>query len=140
MVCHKGRNVRGLVEGLLGGKLEPQTFITRLQEQLKGKLPASHQLGLVYFLRKWLPSLQDSLAKGELAVEGVTVPEHQEKGGVEENTDINLLKNIPSLLDGSDSHVRISILQRLFLPALTIYFSTLICYYASMDRARKMKL
>ena len=100
------RNVRGLVKGLLGGELEPLTFITRLQGQLKGNLPKSHQLGLVYFLKKWLPSLQDSLARGELTVEGVTVPRHLMEGDAKQNTDVDPPKNVASLLGGSDSDVR----------------------------------
>ena len=107
------RNVQGLVEGLLGGQLEPLTFITRLQKQLKGNLPKSHQLGLVYFLRKWLPSLQDSLARGELTVEGVTVPGHLKEGDAKQNTDVDPPKNVASLLGGSNSHVRISTFKRL---------------------------
>jgi len=63
-------NVRSLIQGLIDGKVEPEIFTTRLQKELN----SSPQPCLVPFLKKSLPYLQNSLASGELSIEGVRAP------------------------------------------------------------------
>ena len=63
-------NVRSLIQGLIDGKVEPEIFTTRLQKELN----SSPQPCLVPFLKKSLPHLQNSLASGELSIEGVRAP------------------------------------------------------------------
>ena len=63
-------NVRGLIQGLIDGKVEPEAFTTRLQKELN----SSPQPCLVPFLKKSLPYLQHSLRTGELTIEGVRTP------------------------------------------------------------------
>ena len=63
-------NVRNLIQGLIDGKVEPELFTTKLQ----GELSSAPQPCLVPFLKKSLPYLQQSLASGELTIEGVRAP------------------------------------------------------------------
>jgi len=63
-------NVRGLIQGLVDGRVEPENFTTRLQQELN----SSPQPCLVPFLRRSLPFLQQSLRNGELIIEGVRPP------------------------------------------------------------------
>ena len=63
-------NVRNLIQGLIDGKVEPELFTTKLQKELS----SSPQPCLVPFLKKSLPYLQQSLASGELTIEGVRAP------------------------------------------------------------------
>merc|ERR1719412_2750094 len=63
-------NVRTLIQGLIDGQVEPEIFTTRLQKELN----SSPQPCLVPFLKKSLPYLQNSLASGELSIEGVRAP------------------------------------------------------------------
>ena len=63
-------NVRNLIQGLIDGKVEPEVFTTKLQRELS----SSPQPCLVPFLKKSLPYLQQSLAMGELTIEGVVAP------------------------------------------------------------------
>merc|ERR1719317_656755 len=64
------RNVRGLIQGLIDGRVEPEVFTTKLQKELN----SSPQPCLVPFLKKSLPYLQHSLATRELTIEGVNPP------------------------------------------------------------------
>merc|ERR1719376_1407582 len=64
------RNVRGLIQGLIDGRVEPELFTTKLQKELN----SSPQPCLVPFLKKSLPYLQHSLATRELTIEGVNPP------------------------------------------------------------------
>ena len=64
------RNVRGLIQGLIDGRVEPELFTTKLQKELN----SSPQPCLVPFLKKSLPYLQQSLAMRELTIEGVNPP------------------------------------------------------------------
>ena len=63
-------NVRQLIQGLIDGKVEPETFTTKLQRELN----SSPQPCLVPFLKRSLPYLQASLISGELTIEGVNAP------------------------------------------------------------------
>ena len=63
-------NVRNLIQGLIDGKVEPELFTTKLQRELS----SSPQPCLVPFLKKSLPYLQQSLASGELTIDGVRAP------------------------------------------------------------------
>ena len=64
------RNVRGLIQGLIDGRVEPELFTTKLQKELN----SSPQPCLAPFLKKSLPYLQQSLAMRELTIEGVNPP------------------------------------------------------------------
>jgi len=64
-------NVRHLIQGLIDGKVEPEVFTTKLQKELS----SSPQPCLVPFLKKSLPYLQQSLASGELTIDGVRAPQ-----------------------------------------------------------------
>ena len=63
-------NVRKLIQGLIDGKVEPETFTTKLQRDLK----SSPQPCLIPFLKRSLPYLQASLIIGELTIEGINAP------------------------------------------------------------------
>lgn len=63
-------NVRNLIQGLIDGKVDPETFTTKLQKELN----SSPQPCLVPFLKKSLPYLQQSLSSGELSIDGVRAP------------------------------------------------------------------
>ena len=63
-------NVRNLIQGLIDGKVDPETFTTKLQRELN----SSPQPCLVPFLKRSLPFLQASLTSGELSIEGVRAP------------------------------------------------------------------
>merc|ERR1712012_189081 len=69
-------NVRQLIQGLIDGKVNPETFTTNLQRELN----SSPQPCLVPFLKKSLPYLQHSLASRELTIEGVTAPRMDQVG------------------------------------------------------------
>ena len=64
------RNVRGLIQGLIDGRVEPELFTTKILKELN----ASPQLSLAPFLKKSIPYLQQSLAMRELTIEGVNPP------------------------------------------------------------------
>merc|ERR1719394_2379451 len=70
------RNVRGLIQGLIDGRVEPELFTTKLQKELN----SSPQPCLVPFLKKSLPYLQQSLAMRELTIEGVNPPSSAQVG------------------------------------------------------------
>merc|ERR1719209_1557066 len=70
------RNVRGLIQGLIDGRVEPELFTTKLQKELN----SSPQPCLVPFLKKSLPYLQQSLAMRELTIEGVNPPNASQVG------------------------------------------------------------
>ncbi len=63
-------NVRKLIQGLIDGNVDPETFTTKLQKELN----SSPQPCLVPFLKKSLPYLQNSLRSGELTIDGVRAP------------------------------------------------------------------
>ena len=63
-------NVRQLIQGLIDGKVDPETFTTKLQRELN----SSPQPCLVPFLKRSLPYLQQSLINGELSIDGVRAP------------------------------------------------------------------
>jgi len=63
-------NVRNLIQGLIDGVIVPEDFTDKLQRELK----SSPQPCLVPFLKKSLPHLRQSLASGELSIEGVNPP------------------------------------------------------------------
>jgi transcription initiation factor TFIID subunit 4 len=63
-------NVRNLIQGLIDGKVDPDTFTTKLQKELH----SSPQPCLVPFLKRSLPYLQQSLLNGELSIDGVRAP------------------------------------------------------------------
>lgn len=63
-------NVRQLIQGLIDGKVNPETFTTNLQRELN----SSPQPCLVPFLKRSLPYLQQSLINGELSIDGVRAP------------------------------------------------------------------
>ena len=63
-------NVRNLIQGLIDGVVDPETFTTKLQRELN----SSPQPCLVPFLKRSLPFLQNSLSSGELTIEGVRAP------------------------------------------------------------------
>ncbi|XP_037772665.1 transcription initiation factor TFIID subunit 4-like isoform X7 [Penaeus monodon] len=64
------RNVRNLIQGLIEGRVEPEVFTEELQKDLN----SSPQPCLVPFLKKTLPYLRVSLARGELTIDGVRPP------------------------------------------------------------------
>ncbi|KAF2354536.1 TAFH/NHR1 [Trinorchestia longiramus] len=64
------KNVRNLIQGLIDSKVEPEAFTEELQKDLN----SSPQPCLVPFLRKTLPFLRASLARGEISIEGVNPP------------------------------------------------------------------
>merc|ERR1719233_1932644 len=64
------RNVRGLIQGLIDGRVEPELFTTKLQKELN----SSPQPCLVPFLKKSLPYLQHSLTP-------MSAPPHSVMGG-----------------------------------------------------------
>ncbi|XP_043235300.1 transcription initiation factor TFIID subunit 4-like isoform X4 [Amphibalanus amphitrite] len=64
------RNVRMLIQSLIDGRTEPETFTTRLQQELN----SSPQPCLVPFLKKSLPFLRQSLFSREITIEGVKPP------------------------------------------------------------------
>ena len=66
-------NVRNLIQGLIDGVVDPETFTTKLQRELN----SSPQPCLVPFLKRSLPFLQNSLSNGELTIEGVRAPPAQ---------------------------------------------------------------
>ena len=55
------KNVRNLIQGLINGVLDPETFTTKFQQELNLK----PQPCLVPFLKRSLPYLQNSLLSGE---------------------------------------------------------------------------
>lgn len=63
-------NVRNLIQGLIDGRVDPETFTTKLQRELN----SSPQPCLVPFLKKSLPHLQQSLVNGEMSIAGVRAP------------------------------------------------------------------
>ena len=63
-------NVRNLIQGLIDGVVDPETFTTKLQRELN----SSPQPCLVPFLKRSLPFLQNSLLTGELSIDGVRPP------------------------------------------------------------------
>ncbi|XP_018011354.1 transcription initiation factor TFIID subunit 4 [Hyalella azteca] len=64
------KNVRSLIQGLIDSKVEPEAFTEELQKDLN----SSPQPCLVPFLKKTLPFLRASLARGEITIEGVNPP------------------------------------------------------------------
>ncbi|CAL4064824.1 unnamed protein product, partial [Meganyctiphanes norvegica] len=64
------RNVRHLIQGLIDARVEPEAFTEELQKDLN----SSPQPCLVPFLKKTLPYLRVSLARGELTIDGVKAP------------------------------------------------------------------
>ncbi|KAK6185553.1 hypothetical protein SNE40_007760 [Patella caerulea] len=64
------RNVRELIQGLIDGKVEPQTFTEKLQVELK----SSPQPYLVPFLKKSLPLLRHYLIMDKMTIDGVKAP------------------------------------------------------------------
>ena len=64
------KNVRNLIQGLIDGNVEPESFTLRLQKELN----SSPQPCLVPFLKKSLPFLQQSLRNREMTIEGVRPP------------------------------------------------------------------
>ncbi|XP_068212197.1 transcription initiation factor TFIID subunit 4-like isoform X2 [Palaemon carinicauda] len=64
------RNVRNLIQGLIDARVEPEAFTEELQKDLN----SSPQPCLVPFLKKTLPYLRVSLARGELTIDGVRPP------------------------------------------------------------------
>jgi hypothetical protein len=60
-------NVRNLIQSLIDGVLDPETFTTRLQ----GGTIFSPLPGLLPFLKRSLPFLQNSLISGELSIDGI---------------------------------------------------------------------
>ena len=69
------KNVRHLIQGLVDGIVDPQTFAIKLQRELN----SSPQPCLAPFLKRSLPFLQNSLASGELTIDGVRRPRFTEK-------------------------------------------------------------
>ena len=63
-------NVKNLIQGLIDGVLDPETFTTELQRELDS-VP---QPCLVPFLKRSLSSLQHSLISGELSIDGIRTP------------------------------------------------------------------
>ena len=63
-------NVRSLIQGLIDGRIVPETFAAKLQRELD----SSPQPCLVPFLKRSLPFLQNSLSNGELIIQGVRAP------------------------------------------------------------------
>uniref|UniRef100_T1IJ33 adenylate cyclase n=1 Tax=Strigamia maritima TaxID=126957 RepID=T1IJ33_STRMM len=63
-------NVKNLIQGLIDGNVQPENFTNQLQRELN----SSPQPCLVPFLKKSLPYLRLSLAKGELVIDGVRPP------------------------------------------------------------------
>lgn len=63
-------NVRTLIQGLIDGKVDPETFTNKLQRELN----SSPQPCLVPFLKRSLPYLQQSLLNGEVSIDGVRPP------------------------------------------------------------------
>merc|ERR1719228_3231750 len=61
------RNVRALIQGLIDGRVEPEVFTTKLQEELN----SSPQPSLLPFLKQSLPYVQHSLTTREFTIEGV---------------------------------------------------------------------
>ncbi|XP_074645985.1 transcription initiation factor TFIID subunit 4B-like [Tubulanus polymorphus] len=66
-------NVKNLIQGLIDGQVEPETFTTQLQIELK----SNPQPYLVPFLKKSLPLLRSSLANGKMEIEGVRPPKYR---------------------------------------------------------------
>ncbi|XP_054917816.1 transcription initiation factor TFIID subunit 4-like isoform X2 [Dermacentor andersoni] len=63
-------NVKGLIQGLIDGTIQPEDFTNQLQKELN----SSPQPCLVPFLKKSLPYLRHSLMTKELTIEGVRPP------------------------------------------------------------------
>ena len=60
-------NVQNLIQSLIDGVSDPETFTTRLQQETNfSPLP-----GLLPFLKRSLPFLQNSLISGELSIDGI---------------------------------------------------------------------
>ncbi|XP_061189986.1 transcription initiation factor TFIID subunit 4-like isoform X2 [Saccostrea echinata] len=64
------KNVRELIQGLIDGKVEPQTFTEKLQIELR----SSPQPYLVPFLKKSLPALRQALIANTMTIDGVKPP------------------------------------------------------------------
>uniref|UniRef100_K1RCI1 Transcription initiation factor TFIID subunit 4 n=2 Tax=Magallana TaxID=2171616 RepID=K1RCI1_MAGGI len=64
------KNVRELIQGLIDGKVEPQTFTEKLQIELR----SSPQPYLVPFLKKSLPALRQALIANTMTIEDVKAP------------------------------------------------------------------
>ncbi|CAH1119659.1 unnamed protein product [Phaedon cochleariae] len=64
------RNVRTLIQELIDNKVEPEDFCDKLEKLLN----ASPQPCLIGFLKKSLPLLRQSLANGELTIDGIRPP------------------------------------------------------------------
>ncbi len=63
-------NVSTLIQDLIDGAVDPDTFTTKLRRELK----SSNQPALAPFLKKSLPYLQEALRTGEVTIEGVRPP------------------------------------------------------------------
>ena len=63
-------NVRNFIQSLIDGAVDPETFTTKLLCELNSK---PHP-GLVPFLKRSLPYLQNSLLSGELSIDGILPP------------------------------------------------------------------
>ena len=63
-------NVRNLIQGLIDGIVDPETFTTELQH----KLNSIPKLSLVPFLKHSLSFLQSALLSGELSIDGIRPP------------------------------------------------------------------
>lgn len=66
-------NVRDLIQGLIDGKVDPESFTEKLQIELQ----SSPQPYLVPFLKKSLPLLRQSLYLNKMSIEGVRPPPHE---------------------------------------------------------------
>ena len=62
-----GENIQNLIQDLIDGLVDPETFTTRLRPKLSSSLPPS----LVPILKRGLPFLQNSLLSGELSIDGI---------------------------------------------------------------------
>ena len=63
-------NVRNLIQGLIDGVVDPETFCAKLTSELGSSPPPS----LMPFLKRSLPFLQNSLISGELFIDGILPP------------------------------------------------------------------
>ena len=63
-------NVQNLIQGLIDGVVDPETFSTKLQPELK----LQPHLCSVPFLKQILPFLKTFLLSGELSLNGIRPP------------------------------------------------------------------
>ena len=60
-------NIQNLIQDLIDGLVDPETFATRLRPELSSLLPPN----LASILKRGLPFLQNSLLSGELSIDGI---------------------------------------------------------------------